>query len=90
MRALIIALVFIMLSAGAAFAKSEKDAYERGFSKKDGKYAQPHVMPDIPGKKRNDNKPTNENENQQAGQSNPTWPDPYDSKYNKGYNRPRY
>ena len=85
MRTLIIALSFIMLLAGAAFAK---DPYVRGSIKRDGAYADPYYKT-IPNQTRNDSKST-------QGKGNPPdkqekkGPDPYDNRYSNQYHRPRY
>jgi len=85
MKILIIAVSCIMLLSGAAFAG---DAYVRGPIKRDG--ATDPYYRTIPGQPRNDNSATQGKANPSSGKQEKKGPDPYDSRYNSQYNRPRY
>jgi len=85
MRTCIIALSCILLLAGAAFAK---DPYGRGYTKRDGVYADPYYTP-IPNQTRNDTRAT-QGKVPPSGKQEKKGPDPYDNRYSNQYHRPRY
>jgi len=86
MRSSAIALVFIMLFAGVAFAG---DASSWGYRKRDGTYMEPQrrSMPMVP--YRSDSTPAQRDAGQQADKQKKKRIDPYDNKYDSNY-RPRF
>jgi len=85
MKTLAIVCICTMLAASAAFAAAPYNGYTR----RDAMQPTPYygAGPNVP---RNDNGPAQGNSSQTTDKQKRKNPDPYDSKYDTQYNRPRY
>ena len=81
MKTSILALAFLMLLAGTAFAR---DVYVNGYTKNDGTRVESYNRTS-PNNTRNDNWSTKGNTNPYTGQQGTKSPDPYGSGYNNRY-----
>jgi len=81
MRIVTVALIFIMLTAGAALAK---DAYTPGHARIDRAYAEPHQRV-VQNNTRNDSWSTKGNANTYTGQPGKGNPNHYDLRFNNQY-----
>ena len=81
MRILPVALIFVMLMAGAALAK---DTYTRGHARIDRAYAEPHQRV-VQNNTRNDSWSTKGSTNTYTGQSGKGNPNHYDLRFNNQY-----